>query len=48
MKYTIKYVSLVNNNYVTLNVGDIVTGISESRAPYDVVILRINKTKRNF
>lgn len=47
MKYTVEYTVLVNNNYITLNVGDVITGMALYR-PAELVVNRINKTGRDF
>jgi len=46
MRYTVEYVSLVDGNYITLNIGDVVVGIDFNTAPDSVCILRINKEGR--
>jgi len=48
MRYTVEHTSLVNNNYITLNIEDIVIGIDINAAPDAVVVFRVNKTGRHF
>jgi hypothetical protein len=46
MIYVVENTNLVNNNYITINRGDIVAGFDPD--PGDIVILRIVKNERDF
>jgi len=46
MIYTVDNTNLVNNNYITINRGDIIVGFDPD--PDAVVVLRIVKNQRDF
>jgi len=48
MRYTVEYTSLVADDYITINIGDVIAGIDVNAAPDKIVILRIDKTGRDF
>lgn len=47
MRYTVEDNALVDNNYITLNVGDIIISLA-IWAPPKFIVLRIDKTGRDF